>query len=809
MPPALKRVQILPVSPGVVAALNGRNRLAFLAGELRRRADNNDVLTVGDVIEAEGLEFVVCLAEPHEGRITKDTEFFVDGEAAPVPLAFPRGPSSSSSSAAPVPSVAPPAEVAVDMELPHGGLRRARLLPIGEDSGQKLGGRSRMEFLAPELQRLSRCGRVLRAGEVLHVEGVEYIFVKTEPLEGTLSSATEFFLYGGAVPRLEKIHFVGLDGPRDTGDQHLVDEYVKPYFAGRLKPGSQQRRLIQQGDVITCSVGVRLAVCATEPHAFGIAHSDTTIFANWDTTAEFDRIHFVPFGHTVPRGAEPDVFVRFLKPYLEADTSQRFAAGDVITCSGVRFEVAACEPEGEGPRRVGQATEIFSEGTLPFELHLSRRELNLMPPEQLHTRWVTGRVRAARREYQRAVDQICVADELMTSSNLGRRMEFLEEQLRAGPAPSMVASALRATRKAFGLSSDAEARVYRGGVSGLATGNMFQGAILLYEGLTWERPYLAEALSLLCDGEDAFSLQVTLALLRRGADECHARKVYAFNAVLGRLPVTAASLGGWPLPRPGGASALEVARAAVLAVVTELVEETKEAAFSTVFLEPTKMYFQAVHSSGFNDVDVHGANVYLAILMATLGVELSRRPFLYDDTNAGVADFLGAGMHESLSILWREEHFGRAWESIGELRRRRPKARNFVPQHFIFDECVSLLGLCRACGVANAAIDPEGSEAKRGRLAAYLEHFAFWFSRGFMLPRMVNRLLGDEGRPEALQLLLDDLLRLEAQGRPAPASASGEEEDVRFWLWDMESFPAELREDRAERLLQHAGALRR
>lgn len=327
---------------------------------------------------------------------------------------------------------------------------------------------------------------------------------------------------------------------------------------------------------------------------------------------------------------------------------------------------------------------------------------------------------------------------------------------------------------------------------------MFDGAIQLHQALRWERGYLTQALSILTKMEDATGLQIILALMRRGANECQARKSYVFSAIVGRVKIPgecAAENGG--LEKGNSSDAVYAARRAVSSVVMDLVEETKDKAFKSIFLEPTKMYFRAVRDSVMEgDVEVHGANVYLTILLATLGVQLNRRPYMSDEVK-GIADFLAAGMDESVTALWKEENFGHDWENIRDLRGMGLTARRSVDRNVFIYHGYS------ARDVANAAVDTKSSEVKKEHLASYLEQFTSWFGKDFILPRMVSCLTSDEGRLEALQTLFDDL----AQQDPQWEAVEGEE-DVRFWLWDMEEFPAKFRADRAERLLLHAHVLR-
>jgi len=252
--------------------------------------------------------------------------------------------------------------------------------------------------------------------------------------------------------------------------------------------------------------------------------------------------------------------------------------------------------------------------------------------------------------------------------------------------------------------------------------------------------------------------------------------------------------------------------------MTEFIEDTKEQALKTTFLEPTKMYFRAKDEPvRENQVDVHGSNTYLAVLSATLGVQLNRRPYL-SDYSIGCVDFLADGAAEPLA--WEEAHFGRDWEGDRTLRREEglfgeegPKPLRtpgiFDRIEFFADTCLlqTRTGFVFSGGtardVANAAVNPAVKAPRRRHLARYLEKFASWFSEDFILPRMISRLTGDTGRLEALQVFMDDLLAIE----PDLAGEEGEE-DVRFWLWDMSDLPARFRTERAARLMRHIGVLR-
>jgi len=447
--------------------------------------------------------------------------------------------------------------------------------------------------------------------------------------------------------------------------------------------------------------------------------------------------------------------------------------------------------------------------------HVPLRKLFRVNSEALLDKWLDKNrgIRAALPEYEVAAQGICVASELMSSSRLWKHLKYLKSQKTVmAPYEELITDIIH---KAYKTRFRWVARYKSASVSGLGSGNLLEGATHFYQALQWERPYLVQALDLLYKMEDDDGLQVILGLMLSGSGWCHARKTFVFNTIVSRVRVPAAASEN---ARAGESLALQVARQAVMEVVTEFIEDTKDQALKTTFLEPTKMHFRAKDEPvRENQVDVHGSNTYLAILSATLGVQLNRRPYL-SDYSIGCVDFLADGA--APPPAWSESHFGRDWEGVRELRAEEGLFGEEGPKPLrapgIFDRIEFFADTCllqtrtgfvfhggTAREVANAAVNPNGRREQRLQLARYLEKFASWFSEEFILPRMISRIIGETGRVEALQVFMDDLITLE----PHLAGDDGEE-DVRFWLWDMSELPAEFRVDRAAHLMRHIGVLR-
>jgi hypothetical protein len=142
----------------------------------------------------------------------------------------------------------------------------------------------------------------------------------------------------------------------------------------------------------------------------------------------------------------------------------------------------------------------------------------------------------------------------------------------------------------------------------------------LIEELSWERDYIHTALNQLTQVKDG-RLPVLLGLLGRGRKECHARKRMAFNTLM------CAAMDSLTSNSLSSESSELSPEAVVQSFCVEFLDDFKERAFASAFLEPTIMYFSSTHELvAEGDVDVHGSNVYLALIEATIGILIPRMP---------------------------------------------------------------------------------------------------------------------------------------------------------------------------------------
>merc|ERR1712070_528844 len=211
--------------------------------------------------------------------------------------------------------------------------------------------------------------------------------------------------------------------------------------------------------------------------------------------------------------------------------------------------------------------------------------------------------------------------------------------------------------------------------------------------------------------------------------------------------------------------------------------------------EPSWMYL-AAKSDGNPDVNVHGANTYLAALGAALGVRLSREPFLEDESK-GVTPFLEFRFQGgALEVLQDPKNLGKSWESLRE--RRKPRLPSNAPR--TASRWIREGG--RPIDTANLVIGRDMNA--RERLRPYLEAFAQAFAAARFLPRLFNRLV----QMDVTDAINEELAAFHRDGLRADADDDGSETDCRHFLWDLEGREPTFRLSRALLLFSRAGVVK-
>ena len=212
-------------------------------------------------------------------------------------------------------------------------------------------------------------------------------------------------------------------------------------------------------------------------------------------------------------------------------------------------------------------------------------------------------------EYLASVRKIIVNPAIMSSSNLKKALLLLSDpsnDLRNDKHYKEICS--EALQQAFTTST------YSGYVSVPEidySGNLMKDLDDLRHRYSWETSYLCNALDFLIRERDV-RLRSLLGLLGRGNKECDARRRMAFTTVVNNA---AEKLLDRQRRSNGSHGEPDDPKLTLKYKCIDFIEDMKEKAFRSVFLEPAMMYFDAVHDHyAAGDVDVHGSNLYLAVL---------------------------------------------------------------------------------------------------------------------------------------------------------------------------------------------------
>lgn len=389
-------------------------------------------------------------------------------------------------------------------------------------------------------------------------------------------------------------------------------------------------------------------------------------------------------------------------------------------------------------------------------------------------------------EYRDALDKVVVHSSIMGTSRLKIALNALNQQIRDLDKSNFNGTLSKALSTSFGSG-------FRGHISVPEmdySGNLFDDVLNVYTMSSWERPYLLTALNVLEKANDV-RLRSLLGLLGRGNRECDARKRMAFSTV-----ISAAADVICQKSKSVKAAEKESATEIVRNKCIDFIEDLKEGAFRSTFLEPAMMYFDSINNTiASGDVDVHGSNPYLAVLQATTGIIIPRIPFLQDNIQCGVTDFMVTGMDREIAMIRDPVNVGKSYRAVIK-EHQLPRVTRHAPMNaFIFNlrnHCSTPLEL------GLVAVDEHGSsvEERRYYVDNYLQAFVNYFTAENLFPLLFNACMQDEaaGAAQALQAVFEELKAESSVAIPEDC------DDVRYWLWNFTDSTPVFNVENAQRL---------
>ena len=262
-----------------------------------------------------------------------------------------------------------------------------------------------------------------------------------------------------------------------------------------------------------------------------------------------------------------------------------------------------------------------------------------LSPDQMQIRsWSES---TSESNFQDVISHISVVQGLMGSSHMDKKLEILERKIQTSTLNEAAEKTFaRFVATAFDLNSLKQGKRYcgsdPGGLGGY--GNFHSACITLHDNIpSWQRRLLQAAFHEILSQEnvDKDGLQILCGLILRVSRLCNVAKQDAFfNIVQHSISNNEINI---QTQDAYGIKNTEYHKKILFDAAMIPIDDIKDKALRATFLEPTKMYFRAVNDDIMEgDVDIHGSNTYLAILLATLGVKLSRTPVLNDEAK-GVA----------------------------------------------------------------------------------------------------------------------------------------------------------------------------
>eukprot|EP01036_Dinobryon_divergens_P030268 gene30268-39488_t len=350
-----------------------------------------------------------------------------------------------------------------------------------------------------------------------------------------------------------------------------------------------------------------------------------------------------------------------------------------------------------------------------------------------------------------------------------------------------------AFQKAFGSRSPGNVSVLEVGYFG----NINNDISKLKERYKWETNFLCFALDVLIKEEDAQQLRTLLGLLGLGNQACEARRRMAFITVVHNAAERLLQLNRIS---EGSVKDFVDPKGYLSNKCVDFIEEIKENAFRSVFLEPAMMYFDAVRDhTASGDVDVHGSNLYLAVLQATTGIIIPRMP-LWEDDCKGCADSASTGLNDLIGLVQYPGDAMKPGGNIGKAYRTVIGSRSVRATKHVRSDAF----IFRASGIVfnfakTAADERRSSQVERQHFAQhYLEPFVAYFTPTAILPLLFNYCIQDVSTARALQQVFEEF-KQQQQGEGI------EETEVMNWVWDAEKIPPDFKTVNARQLFAYCG----
>ncbi|CAE7667183.1 unnamed protein product [Symbiodinium microadriaticum] len=309
---------------------------------------------------------------------------------------------------------------------------------------------------------------------------------------------------------------------------------------------------------------------------------------------------------------------------------------------------------------------------------------------------------------------------------------------------------LSVVRRGYGLRDASAAKSQH---DSMCDRNLYDALMTLFDNVeNTKRPFLTYAITILDQSAEPDLIVAKLSEVCDRAIRCASARRQAFNTLvtssfqhMDNPAESKCAANVMPLSQTvGHLDNPQGALARLAECFEDYIDDHKEKAFNSSVVQPCRFYFHLIGDNfGKDHVNIHGMNWYLAVLHATLGIQLPVLPQYSDTDQIGVAPYWERLGHPAWDVFCNPSNFGKDFEGIPELRRC---DKDIMLRAEGGEGGQLFCGLPREVG--NEAVNPdEATAAKRKRYALIVNRFAHFFTREFFIRKAIE-CLNSEIKPE-------------------------------------------------------------
>lgn len=392
---------------------------------------------------------------------------------------------------------------------------------------------------------------------------------------------------------------------------------------------------------------------------------------------------------------------------------------------------------------ISELNNTINRDSHPISLHTS--QLVRQTSEEIRRNWSSSRDLFQIDEYSDAVTSISLDGKWLSHTKQQKYLRYIEESFKINPtlrSKMYNVCEFESILDKLILKAFSESNLNpRNVIDAFTEKNIFQTMKNLFVSINDRQPYLSYALNLLCENAESDTIISKLAEACDRADRCMSAQRQAFNILICAAYNTGHNTTD-SIKYLSDLSTKEGALIRLYECVEDYLDDHKERAFISSFIAPARFYYHLTNNSfGKDHVNIHGLNWYLALLHATLGIQLPYLPTINDCDLMGVIDFWKGLTDDAWNIFCDPNNFGSDFEGIKEFKSS-TSVQKYLKTNLVQDgEFPIGYRTNSAKELGNDAISLDSNmQDIHMKLSLYLNRFSFFFRREFLIKKIFESL---------------------------------------------------------------------